>query len=72
MIPDYLGQWVLDMGLATDKTGERGLGLVAKRSVMVLKKGVVTYIGIEDDAGQCTISSAKAILEMIGKELKAK
>lgn len=72
MIPDYLGQLVVKIGLAMDKTGERGLGLVAKRSVMILKHGKVDFIGIEDDASKCGISSAEYVLEILGKGLSRK
>ncbi|HXF29303.1 MAG TPA: peroxiredoxin [Chlamydiales bacterium] len=65
MIADWGAEFVWKMGLTIDKS-ERGLGIVAKRTAMILQNGIVKDITVEADAGQCGITSAASILERIG------
>lgn len=68
MIPDYLGQFVEALGIGMDKTGERGLGYVAKRCAMVFKKGKLDFIDCDENAAECKLSSAATLLEVLKKQ----
>jgi len=65
MIPDWGGELVWKMGLGMDASMPRGLGFVAKRSVILLSNSTVQGIYIEEDAAECSISSAKKVVETI-------
>ena len=62
MIPDWGAELVWKMGLGMDKSEPRGLGFVAKRSVLILQNGRVCSIKVEEDAGICLKSSAISTL----------
>lgn len=65
--PDTYGKFVLSMGLAWDRTGERSLGMSAVRSFMVVKEGRVVVLQREPEAapGQCDLSKAEKALDAV-------
>lgn len=64
MMADFGAEFVWKMGLALDASG-RGLGLVAKRTVMILENGTVKDIVVEENPGLCGITSAATVLNRI-------
>lgn len=82
MVPDMYASFALALGLAINRTytpsyEPRGLGLISKRFVMVLKnneqesnKMVVESIDVEEDLAVCKRSSASSLLENLQKMLE--
>jgi len=62
LIADGNGDFTKAIGLILDGSSF-GLGLRSLRYSMLVKDSVVTHLNIEDNAGNCSISSADLLLE---------
>jgi len=63
MMADGSATYVKQLGLDRDLTAN-GLGLRAQRFAMIVKDGVVTYIGVEA-SGKFEVSNAEAVLAQL-------
>lgn len=64
MLADGNSEFTREAGMTLDLSGF-GLGERSKRYAMILDDGVVTYLGVEEEAGTATVSSAEAVLEKL-------
>lgn len=63
-VSDGNAEFVQKAGLFNDSSA-RGMGIRAKRFVMILDDGVVTSLLLEEQPGQAMISSAARVLEAL-------
>lgn len=61
MWADNLGKLTDKLGLGLNMSGDRGHGYGMQRSAMVVSKGVVEWLGIEEKAANCQISHATSV-----------
>jgi len=64
MLGDPFCEFTKLMGLETDKSA-KGLGIRSSRYTMLVDEGKIKKISVEEDTGQCEISSAEKFLEEI-------
>ena len=64
MLGDPFCEFTKLMGLETDKSA-KGLGIRSSRYTMLVDEGKIKKISVEEDTGECEISSAEKFLEEI-------
>ena len=64
MLGDPFCEFTKLMGLEIDKSA-KGLGIRSSRYTMLVDEGKIKKISVEEDTGQCEISSAEKFLEEI-------
>lgn len=64
MVADHAGLATKSLGLEIDMSAP-GLGLRSKRYSMLLENGIVKQLFVEDEAGNCDISSGDHLLNAI-------
>jgi len=64
LLSDGNGEFTKAIGMAFDGSGH-GLGTRSRRYAMLVQDGIVKTLQVEDNPGQCTVSSAAAILEKL-------
>jgi len=65
LLADGNSEFTQGAGLELDLS-EHGLGTRCHRFAMVVDKGVVSSIAVEDNSSQATVSSAESVLANLG------
>ena len=64
MLADGNSEFTRAAGMTLDLTAI-GLGERSQRYVMIIDDGVVTYLAVESNPGEATVSAAEAVLEKL-------
>jgi len=64
MLADGSADYAKALGLELDLS-TRGMGMRAQRFAIVVDNGVVSYLGIEGNPGEMTVSGAEAVLDQM-------
>jgi len=64
MLADGNGEFTKKLGLELDASGF-GMGLRSRRYALIVKKGVVTFVGIDANPGEAVESGADSVLSKL-------